>query len=271
MRIESFDRVIYENNPLAEVVCQVQFQRTDAFTDVEVGTLKTSFAEDGYTNFNEDVSVSVSLPPPPIGGQGTAKVELPQTRIHHFSTSDGAWRVSVCSEFIALTCLKYPDWSEFSGRLMPIVRRVTEMRQPVVPTRLGLRYKDLIEREPLGLDGVPWHELVAPFLLGPLAPNALAEGQVPPESEVLNVAAQSLLRLDSSMLLLQSALLTSIQSNMRAFLIDADFFLDQGLPSDLLTNPATLRATLDTLHVNAGALFRRGITERLHHALRPRT
>lgn len=269
MRIESFDRVVYENNPLAEVICQVQFQQTDTFTDEELETLKSSMEKDGYTTVNQDVSVSISLPSPLVSGQVPITVELPQVRIHHFSTPDGAWRASVCAEFIALTCLKYSNWGDFFGRLAPFVKLVAGMRGQIVPTRLGLRYKDLIEREPLGLAAIPWHELVAPFLLGPLAPSALAEGQVPNESEVLNMSAQSLLRLESSMLLLQSALLTSEQGDRHAFLIDADFFLDKSLPPTLLTDSSVLQAKVEALHVNAGALFRRGITERLHHALQP--
>lgn len=269
MRIQSFDRVVYENNPLAEVICQIQFQRADSFTDDELGALKSSLAESGYTEFHEEMSISVSVPLRPVSGKDSMRLEVPQTRVYHFSTPEGVWRASASAEFVALTCLKYLNWEDFAGRFIPLVKQISDMRQQVIPTRLGLRYKDLIEREALGLGGVPWHELVAPFLLGPLWPDALADGQAPDESEVLNSSAQSLLKLDSSMLHLQSALLTSAQNNQRAFLVDADFFLDQNLPSNLVTELVTLKAKLDTLHINAGALFRRGITERLHHALKP--
>jgi uncharacterized protein (TIGR04255 family) len=269
MRIESFDRVVYENNPLAEVVCQVRFQKTGDINEDEVEALKSSFANDGYTDFYQEVSIST--PPLPIDVQGSIRIEIPQVRIHYFSSPDKTWKASVCSEFVALTCLKYSNWDDFSRRLLMLIERFNPMRKEILPKRLGLRYRDVIEREPLGLGHVPWHELVAPFLLGPLLPNALASGQTPSESEVVSTAAQSMLKLDSSMVLLQSALLTSINSERRAFLIDADFFLEDGLSPNLLANPTILKSKLDILHANAGALFRRGITERLHHALRPRT
>ena len=72
------------------------------------------------------------------------------------------------------------------------------------------------------------------------------------------------------MLLLRSSLLTSIDGSKKAFLIDAEFFYDKNLEIDLLSNRDTLLSRLKTLHENAGALFRRSITERLHDALRPR-
>lgn len=53
-------------------------------------------------------------------------------------------------------------------------------------------------------------------------------------------------------------------------MIDADFYNDSGLEADLLGNDASLELRLNTLHENAGALFRRGITDTLHNALRPR-
>lgn len=103
-----------------------------------------------------------------------------------------------------------------------------------------------------------------------MAPNALASGQIPSEDEVESFVSQSVLKLDNSMVFLQSSLLRSLEGSRRAFMIDADFYNDSGLEADLLGNDASLELRLNTLHENAGALFRRGITDTLHNALRPR-
>jgi uncharacterized protein (TIGR04255 family) len=271
MKIESFERVIYENNPLAEVICQIQFGRIDDLSDVEKTVLKEEFTTVGYSAFSEEVSLvftqeiifnSTQSPTP-------ESVAFPQVSLHHFSTEDGVWRVTISSEFVALACSKYSGWDEFLPRMLEAVRILTALRSDTRPTRLGLRYKDVIEREPLGLDGVPWHELIEPFLLGPLAPNALAEGQMPSEAEVDSFLSQTRLRLDHSMLLLQSSLLSSLDGQLRAFLIDTDFYNEGDLESGLLSTPEVLSTRLDTLHASAGALFRRGIKKRLHDALHP--
>jgi len=269
MRIESSERIVYEHNPLAEVVCQVRFERLDEMSDAVVDALKLEFAAEGYPGFFEETTFGIVHH---FGTDGGVQqpVALPQIRIRHFSSTDGAWKISICVDFVALTCLRYTSWGEFLPRLLAAAASFQLKYQGVVPLRLGLRYKDVIEREPLGLAGVAWHELIKPFLLGPLAPDALAEGQTATDADTESFLSQMSLRLNDAMLLLQSSLLTSVDGQRRAFLIDADFFNEGDLEPGLLTASELLLGRLDALHANAGALFRRGITERLHHALRPR-
>ncbi len=264
MRIQSVDRVVYANNPLAEVVCQIRFSPISN-TDRLFDTFKSSLSSLGFVDFREEKSIPIV--PPIVSDLGEIRIEIPQIQIQHFSTAEGQWRVSVCTEFLALTCLKYSSWDEYYDRLFSVIQIANEVLQDTPLVRVGLRYKDVIEREPLGLTGVPWHHLLSSFLLGSMAPNALADGQTPSENEILSATAQSILRLENSTVLLQSALLTSTDNQRKAFLIDADFFVEGEIPP--MTNVDALKARLDSLHVNAGALFRRCITERLHHALCP--
>lgn len=270
MRIEPYDRVVYENNPLAEVVCQIRFAKAADLADEEKTRLRTELARMGYPALSEEVTIGFpkAVAPGELGERPQLVVE--QTTVRHFASVDGAWRVSVCAEFVALTCQKYEGWDAFLPRLVEAASLLVAMRPDTEPSRLGLRYRDVVEREPVGLGGTAWHELIGGFLLGPLAPNALASGQTPAEDEVGSFLSHALLRLDNCMLLLQSSLLTSADGERRAFLIDSDFFNEGNLEPNLLQDQNLLRARLHMLHANAGALFRRCITERLHHALRPR-
>jgi uncharacterized protein (TIGR04255 family) len=271
MRIETSERVVYEHNPLAEVVCQVQFAKLDDLSEAEKPVLKGELARTGYPAFGEEVSFGFSQQIVVNGAAApiATPIAFPQVRVSHFTSEDGVWRVSISNEFLALTCLRYSGWDKFFPRMLEAARAFVAARPKAQPTRLGLRYKDVIERESVGLTGTPWHELIKPFLLGPLAPDALAEGQSPSEAEVGNFLSQALLRLGHSMLLLQSSILTSTDGQRRAFMIDADFYNEGHLEPELLEKPEFLSARLDALHASAGALFRRGITEKLHHALRP--
>lgn len=270
MRIAPYDRVVYEKNPLAEVVCQIRFAKTAGLTDEEKSRLQAELLRLGYPALNEEVALgfpkAIALGDPRVRPQ----LVVEQTTVRHFSSSDGAWRVSVGAEFVALTCHRYQGWDYFLPRLLEAATLLLQMRPDTAPSRLGLRYKDVVEREPLGLEGVGWHELVSGFLLGPLAPGALADDQTPLDDEVGSFLSQALLRLDGCMLLLQSSLLTSVDRKRRAFLIDADFFNEGDVEVHLLQDQNLLRSKLHTLHANAGALFRRCISERLHSALRPR-
>lgn len=270
MRIEAFERVEYEHNPLSEVVCQVAFERLESLDDDVVKALRPTFAAMGYLE-TQQIGMTVGLPAGiVVAGSGGQPQIVQQVRVDHFATADGTWKVSVSPHFIAMTCLKYSRWTDFLLRMLAAARAFSDHCPTVSPVRLGLRYKDVIEREALGIAGTPWHELIEPFLLGPMAPNALADGQTPSEDEIDNFVSQSVLKLDNSMAFLQSSLLRSTDGARRAFMIDADFYNDAELEPNLLVKSDLLEARLHALHENAGAIFHRGITKVLHNALRPR-
>lgn len=270
MKIAPTPRVIYGKNPLAEVVCQIRFERLEPSQEA-LQTLQQRFSECGFDQQNDEASFNVVLeassngtPPVPIARAGDT--------IRHFSRADGMSKISLSPEFIAYTSTNYQNWDEY---LPPLLNAVSALNNEVGilrVTRIGLRYKDVIERSALGLDGTPWHELIKPFLLGPLAYDALSEGGEFDEDAVDSQVSQSLIRLDECKLLLQTSLLTSLTDASRAFLIDADFFHEMDGSEDcgnVAESSGALEALLETLHSNAGALFRRAITEKLHDALSP--
>ncbi|UVE54302.1 TIGR04255 family protein [Burkholderia sp. EMB26] len=267
MKIARSDRVRYANNPLAEVVCQLRFDRLPDWESREPVEFQNSLSSSSYPERSIEQSFALTLH---TSGPVNVPVLPPQPgKLYHFATADSTTKVTLCSDFVALTTTKYESWEDFLPRLLEVIAILASCYPNAVPKRLGLRYKDLIERENLNLAGVPWHELVKPFLLGPLAPNALVDEFAPDDGDVGNMLSQSILRLDDCMLLLQSSMLWSIDRQRRAFLIDADFFTEDAICADMVRDSAVIRDTLEKLHNNAGALFRRCITGRLHDALSP--
>lgn len=271
MIISPTTRVMYEHNPLAEVLCQIRFENIDNCGEILDAGLRHELIGMGYPvqtkeqelsfNFVMNPGEEPTLPPRP----------LPTTLIYHFSSEDNVWKVSFSDTFIAVTCSAYQSWEQFKPR----IKKTAEVLHNFLPStrcvRIGLRYKDIIEREPLGLTGTPWSRLISPFLLGPLCIGALSDETVLSEEETENFISQAQLNLDDCKLLLQSSLLTSADNSTRAFLIDADFF--DSIEEDqqnFLAAHGKLDECLNVLHNNAGALFRRAITEELHAALRPR-
>ena len=140
------ERIVYERNPLNEVICQVRFPpllRLQAQTPFE-------FQEAIQDRF-------------PIYGEGGPQVELPpqlvqllgsplRTSNHKFLSEDGRWSASLESHFLALTCGSYESWQEFSDVLFDILSKLVEIYKPSFFNRIGLRYQNTIKREWLGED-----------------------------------------------------------------------------------------------------------------------
>jgi uncharacterized protein (TIGR04255 family) len=267
MRIATYDRTVYQHNPLAEVVCQLRFKNAQRVDESTVALIAAELAKAGYPLVGEgevtfvlEIELS-SQSGPPIPSQ---------SRVFHFLSEDREWKVSVCRDFIAFSTDKYLNWPDFAARLKAAVGAYFAAQPSCRLGRLGLRYKDLIEREEIGLDGVSWDELIQSFLLGPLAPDSLDDNQRATEDDVDAFTSQSMLRLSDARVLLTSALLiSSSNSSQRAFLIDADFFNEGDFSCDIASESEGLMRELDALHLHAGALFRRSIKDRLHYALCP--
>ena len=268
MKIQSSDRVEYEHNPLAEVICQVRFAPVPSIETDLLEPLSAEFAALGYTVTSEEQTFSLQFHFPAGATEVPAPTHAPSSKIFHFGSAKDTFKVSLSVDFVALSCLKYLSWHDFLPRLLSVhsaLRKIID----VTALRFGLRYKDLIEREPLGLGDSPWSDLVAPFMLGPLARNALADGDEIVDGSINTFVTQATLQLNDCNLLLQGALLRSTSdNNLSAFIIDSDFYLESEEIQSIKTDEA-LKSKLDNLHTHAGSLFRRAITEKLHAALRP--
>ncbi len=267
MKIKPSDRVIYAHNPLAEVLCQVRFDRIlqleanapDAFQEKFAAEKYPKVAKEQVAAFQMSVkdkeSIAVSSPS-----------DLPT--IHHFISVDGQRKVSVNADSLTFTCTTYERWEIFKRHFLEALEAFSTIYPHATAIRVGLRYKDLIERERLGLEGVPWHELLAPFVSGVFAADDFFETPLTDDGTVVQQASQTLLKLTDCSLLLQSALLRSIDnSGQQAFLIDSDFFEDF---SSFKVDLERISSALDVLHTSADAVFRRCIKDRLHDALKSR-
>lgn len=264
MKIAPVKRVSYKTNPLAEVVWQLRWS-----SPLEIrGPVLDAFAGmlERFPHVVEENSYDVQVRVEESGGASAERRDAPPTfRLRSDAHSEV---ISIASDFVAVTCSKYECWENFVGVIFEAwhaLARITTIDKPV---RIGLRYKNVIERESIGLEGSHWYELIQPFLLGPLAPNALMDGQAATSSDASSHFTQSTLVLDEINVLLQGALMKSVEGDRYAFLIDADFFAAEAIASSVRSDDE-LKAVLERLHENSGPLFRRSITERLHNALGP--
>lgn len=269
MRILPSERVIFENNPLAEVVCQVRIEPLPAYKE-SVTVFNKKLESIGYpvTHCEEVNTLLVQVDPDNMQGRAPQQ-EVEPIRVYHATTADGVWRISHSIDFIAVTCMKYIEWEFFNARLVEAVDLFNREFGSGDVARIGLRYRDIIDREKLGLDDCEWKDLLHPFVLGPFAAQNLCSDGVP-EKDVASFFFQSNLLLDDCSLLFQGGLARPIDSQKTVFVIDADFYLESEDISDCMTDVHRLNEALNRLHSSAGNLFLKTIKEKLYHALSPR-
>lgn len=265
MQIAHSERVTYTNNPLVEVILQVRFGRVLSLEQGPPVNFQHEFADTHYPKSSAE-TVQLAFSTQVDGGVAVESSPAEVGRVFHFVTLDGSWKVSVCADFLSLTCSAYTRWEEFRARALEAFDAFRCLYPSIVPTRLGLRYKDVIERRPLGLEGTPWRDLLEPFVIGVLSSTTLTVGGDVPDDMVGTLVSHAALKLDSCSLTLQTAQLKAMSGNERAFMIDSDFFSE---PPVGQAETASIFEQFDVLHHSAGALFRRCIKEKLHVALGP--
>ena len=253
------ERRIINKPQLQEVICQLRFpdilllnQQTPAqFQDM---------IRDRFPKF----SVLQEVPPPKVTGQpGNMTVEnRAATPNYQFVSEDSLWKVNLTSRFISLSCRKYTCWEEFAQMLDKPLAAFIRQYQPAYFTRVGLRYINFICREALGLEGVPYRELIQPQYLGLLSDEDVIESS----ATGCQVDAQVQIRGGCRLKVHAGPALFNRNGQPESdtrFILDLDLFM----PGNIQINMST--GALNTLHSQAFGLFRGAITDTLHHAMEP--
>jgi uncharacterized protein (TIGR04255 family) len=252
-------RVIYENNPLQEVICQLRFPpvlRIDA--EPPAAFQEQVRADYPFYELKSAVQFPSGLPPE-IAQMVGAGLPFAGQKWHEFASKDRAWDLKLNRESISLACRSYTRWEDFRQRLARPFEALMTQYQPSFVTRIGLRYQDVIRRSPLDLKDAPWNQLLQPWVTCALGPAETA-------GEVENLQAVTIIRLPNEAGKTQVSYglgKDPTLENETVFVIDTDFFTEQQ------TDPSDVFQRLDALHRQAGLLFRWCITDRLHEAMGP--
>lgn len=254
-------RCIYQNHQLGDVICQLRFPEILSIS----ASAPAAFQEEIRDEYPQ-YAAKMETPAPKItGAPGHFNVEnQPGTVNYHFISEDGVWRVNLTSKFISLACTNYTGWEDFALRLDKPLAAFIKIYKPAYFERVGLRYLNFISRNALGLENVPFSELINPIYLGPLSDEEVSEAS----SSRCSIDAELGLRGGCRVNLHAGPGL--IKRNGQAeqevrFIFDQDLFLPGKLPINLTTG------ALQTLHTQAYSIFRGAITDTLHNALMPET
>lgn len=167
------ERVLYDRNPLEEVICQLRFPPILRIAS-EVPALFQEAIRREFPLYSEDEAIA-GLP----ANLSAELASLLKSNLaggaettRRFGSPDG-WSVSLTSEFIALSTTKYTRWEDFRSRLRLPLKALVDVYSPAFFSRVGLRYRDVIRRSALGLESVPWSELLKPQIAAELSDSGL--------------------------------------------------------------------------------------------------
>lgn len=258
-------RVIYQNNPLIQVICQIRFPpilRIDTETPVDFQEgVRKQFP--GYEmTYDESIdalpqSFSNSLP-----SEMREILSLGRTRRHQFHSKENTWTVSLTRDFVALETNRYKEWEDFRERLHLVSSALFQIYEPAYVTRLGLRYKNVIDRKKLGLENVEWRDLFADFVLGQFASDETSNLVVDHHGRTLVKLNEhgDLVRIEYGLVINSAG-----DPSNKMYLLDHDFYTEK----ETEANANNLAIKLNYFNAANGKLFNWCITNRLRTAMGP--
>lgn len=252
-------RCLYLNNQLGDVICQLRFPEI-----LSIGAnIPVAFQDAIRDEYPQYTALQETPAPKLTGAPGSFKVEnQPATVNYQFVSEDGVWRINLTSRFISLACARYTSWEEFARKLDKPLVAFIQIYKPAYFERVGLRYLNFFSRGALGLNNVPFSELINPIYLGPLADEEVSEaqsGRCTVEAE-LNLKAGCRLKLHTGPGMIKRG---GQPDQELKFIFDQDLFLPGKVPVNMTTG------ALSTLHSQAYSIFRGAITDTLHDAMVP--
>jgi uncharacterized protein (TIGR04255 family) len=250
-------RVLYEQNPLTEVIFQVKFPpilKIDA-------ELPAAFQERIRHLFPLFEAGGVIDKAPGIPNEVWEMLKrLPgaklQTGHYSFISADRRWMLNLAKEFLSLQTSDYRRWEDFRGRLEPALLALEQEYKPAMFTRIGLRYRNVIRRSVLGLTDTPWRELLKEPLTGELSSPDIRDS-------IESATRKTLVRLPGygGKVHIRHGLLN--EQDEVAYVIDNDFFTENK------TESANAFTVLQYFTAQANRLFQWCISPRLHQAMGP--
>jgi uncharacterized protein (TIGR04255 family) len=181
----------------------------------------------------------------PVSGSAGGGWRLP--------AQDGSWQVTVEATSLSVESTRYGTWErDFQPRLHRVLRALEEVGAPVIETRLGLRFINVIVGNVVGKPPMSGTNelagLVATWMLGPLAEERLHDSVQTSQGRTIFAFEQAKAVVSYG--------IVSTESRELGYLVDIDAFREGGRAlqiQDVLTASAEL-------HAEALGLFQASLT-----------
>jgi len=254
-RFGELDETPLARSPIVSVVWQLRFENHPDLvapqTVLHLQELLGGAAQFGLTQLPRlQVSMQAAGPVPgdqikPVSGSAGGGWRLPAL--------DGSWQVTVEATSLAVEATRYGTWErDFQPRLQRVVKALAEVGAPVIETRLGLRFVNVIVGSVVGKP--PMSEtgelagLVAAWLLGPLAEERLRDS-------VEASQGRTTFSFERARAVLNHGIVTT-ENRELGYLVDIDIFREGGRA---LRTEEVLTASAE-LHAEALGLFQKSFT-----------
>jgi uncharacterized protein (TIGR04255 family) len=251
------ERIIYEKNPLFEVICQLRFP-TILRIESEIPTAFQERIRERYPLFREKSRPELPSNIPPQLAKFVGEFVAGVPKSYDFLSADEKWIVGLTKDFVSLSTPDYVRWEDFRERLRFIANDIKEVYKPSFCTRIGLRYRNAIRRSLLSGADASWTRLLRPEILGELGDERIAPRIV----ETSRTTRVDLGR--DSFVRIQHGLGKDDIDGEVVFVIDADFYTESQ------TELSDVFSRLDWFNKESGRLFRWSITKEVHEAMGPR-
>lgn len=249
-------RIIYKNNPLQEVVCQLRYPRIMQIESTSPADFQDRIRQE-YPLSEQKIQnlipseLNQFLSPDLIKAtsQGVSR------QAYDFFSKDKEWQVGLTSEFVSLVSYNYVRWGEFFRRIGEVTEALTDTYQPGFYSRVGLRFVNVIEKEMYGFQNSSWKDLINPSVVGLFASNELLDDEIEASTQRTTISLGNEGSLTTRLGLAKN------EKGKTAFVIDNDFFAEGDI--------SDVRKCLEEFHKHAGHVFRYCTTERLRQGLEP--
>lgn len=254
-------REIYGRNPLKQVICQLRFPTILQIASESPTQFQNSIRQ-AYPFYEQEH--------PAFGVPGVPKevadllANLPLGKVlqqssHRFTAENRDRIISLSQQSVAVSETRYRRWESMRDAISEAEAALQAYYRPAFYTRVGLRYINAIDREALGLEDVPWTDLLNHRLVGLLGMQELG-GEI---SSIKGEYVISIPDVPKASVHIVYGLAKSQDTQRTVFLIDSDFFTDERSTKD------DAFGALEVFNNMAGRLFRWTISPRLRTALRP--
>ena len=255
MAFPKSDRIIFANNPLQQVICQLQFPEILKIASELPSNFQDRIRAQYPYYEEENLPGGISKIVEQLSNIGSLKI--PEGPNHKFTSEDKKKHVNLTQSFIALTDNDYESWENFSQEMNLVAKALDKEYKPNFYTRIGLRYIDIIEREKIGLGGIAWSKLLNSALIGLLGDTTLQTALTRINSEAefdIDTEVISKVRLRHGLI---------YRNNQALYLIDTDCYTEERSAFNAIPS------ILNSFNRTAGNLFRWTLSAKLRDALGP--
>ncbi|KYC36173.1 hypothetical protein WA1_41295 [Scytonema hofmannii PCC 7110] len=259
MKLPNYERVIYEYNPLIEVIAQLRFPTILRITSQQPVDFQDSVRFD-YPIFEASRNLPIPNELSNLLTQFSSNITSDLT--YHFKSEDLSWQLSIDKDSITLVTTKYERYENFIKKLKIAVEIFEKIYNPLFYSRVGLRYRDLIIRSKLNIQK-EWTELIPKHIASELHTPEIA-------ASIQNFIKNLQLKTEFGQVNFNHGFVmvrdTEKGVDETAYLLDADFFTE-----DKIERGEYLWNILNQSNRTARNLFRWSITDDLYRAMRPQS